>query len=68
MALRKFDRKIGPSYDPLLTDKVMIIRDNEEIGTLSLKGLIMFISKNSEIVGSVGLGDSIDGELKPKQE
>ena len=67
MALRKFDPK-EESYEPLLTDKVMILRDNEEIGSISLEGLIIFISKNSEIVGSVGLGDSIDGELKLKQE
>ena len=67
MELRKFE-KTDDKYKLLLTDEVMIVRDGKEAGTLTLGSLIKFIGKNSEIVGSVSYGDSIDGELKPKQE
>ena len=67
MSGRKFVTE-GQPVQVLLTDELLIIRDGKEAGVLSLGDLIKFISENSEIVGSVGMSDYIDGELRPKQE
>ena len=50
MSLRKFHKNEGEAFKPLVTDRVMIIRDDKEIGSMSLGGLIKLIGDHSEIV------------------